>query len=171
MLPSFAPSSVQQANLPYVLWTAAFNTTFVLGYLVVQLALPAPPPSPPSPSSAETEKLNNNKSDQKSAVVVATRSSVPPLLEAANKNALTVFLLVRPLSFLSSSLLPLHPFFFLSFLAPTTNLTLRFCSFAPRPTSSPASSTSRCERWIKGVGWRSRRWWATVGLYTELGGC
>jgi phosphatidylinositol glycan class W len=54
-----------QANLPYVLWVAAFNSTFLLGYLIIEtLVVPPHPVSTPC----------------------------PPLLEAINKNSLPLFL-------------------------------------------------------------------------------
>lgn len=60
-----------QANLPYVLWTAAYNTTFLLGYLTIEILF-FPPSTNDSPSFA-----------------------VPPLLEAINRNGLAVFLLAN----------------------------------------------------------------------------
>ena len=35
------------ANLPYVLWTAAYNSTFLFTYLVIELLLSPTPPTPP----------------------------------------------------------------------------------------------------------------------------
>jgi phosphatidylinositol glycan class W len=52
-----------QANLPYVLWLAAYNTTFLFGYLVLEISLFSSGGTP-----------------------------VPPLLEAINNNGLAVFL-------------------------------------------------------------------------------
>jgi phosphatidylinositol glycan class W len=49
------------------MWTTAFNTSFLLGYLLVDAASPS----------------------------TSSPSSVPPLLEIANKHALLVFLLVN----------------------------------------------------------------------------
>ncbi|KAK4685828.1 glucosaminylphosphatidylinositol acyltransferase, partial [Tremellales sp. Uapishka_1] len=57
------------SNLPYVLWVAGYNTSFLLGYLVLEIAL--------FPSSDR---------------------AVPPLLEAINSNSLSVFLIANLLT-------------------------------------------------------------------------
>jgi GWT1 len=58
-----------KANLPYVLWTVSYNTSFLLGYLVVySLFFPDP----------------NTYYDE----------AVPWTLEAINRNSLAIFLLV-----------------------------------------------------------------------------
>ncbi|WVQ84419.1 hypothetical protein IAT38_006571 [Cryptococcus sp. DSM 104549] len=62
--------SRRMANTPYVLWVAAYNTTFLFGYLLLELLLPASPSSP----------------------------LVPPLLDALNKNGLVVFLVANLLT-------------------------------------------------------------------------
>jgi phosphatidylinositol glycan class W len=59
-----------QANMPYVFWTAAFNTTFLLGYLVLEIMS--------TDSDFATDNVN----------------PVPPLLDAINQNGLIVFLMV-----------------------------------------------------------------------------
>lgn len=59
-----------QANLPYVLWTAAFNTLFLLGYLSIERYFF--PPDRPNLLPA-----------------------CPPLLEAINTNSLFVFLVAN----------------------------------------------------------------------------
>ena len=67
-VPSFM-NLLTKANLPYVLWTVAYNTAFLLGYLVVQtIFFPAP----------------NTPYDE----------AVPWTLEAFNRNGLAMFLLV-----------------------------------------------------------------------------
>ena len=58
--------------MSYVLWTAAYNTTFLLGYLIVEMLFF------PSIPSSDTPYISN---------------PVPPLLEAINRNGLLVFLL------------------------------------------------------------------------------
>ncbi|OXG78063.1 GPI-anchored wall transfer protein 1 [Cryptococcus neoformans var. grubii Br795] len=57
------------ANAPYVFWVAAYNTTFLLGYLLLTHIIPSPTSSQTSPSIL-----------------------VPPLLDAMNKNGLAIFL-------------------------------------------------------------------------------
>ena len=44
-----------QANMPYILWTAAYNTTFLLLYLLVELVLD--PPTPPLLDAINTNGL------------------------------------------------------------------------------------------------------------------
>jgi phosphatidylinositol glycan class W len=63
------PALTQQANLPYVLWVAAYNTTFLFGYLLIEIFLFSTSGFP-----------------------------VPPLLEAINKNGLAVFLVANLLT-------------------------------------------------------------------------
>ena len=58
-----------KANLPYVLWTVAHNTTFLLGYLVIQTVFFSAPNTPYD-------------------------EAVPWTLEAFNRNGLAMFLLV-----------------------------------------------------------------------------
>lgn len=55
------------ANLPYVLWTTAYNTSYLAGFLALELVL-----------------FPNGSSD-----------ACPPLLEAVNRNGLAVFLLAN----------------------------------------------------------------------------
>lgn len=65
-----------QANPPYVLWTAAYNTTFLLGYLVIEMLFfptTTPTTTPRSPA-------------------------VPRLLDAINRNGLVVFLVANLLT-------------------------------------------------------------------------
>jgi phosphatidylinositol glycan class W len=47
-----------QANLTYVLWTASFNSTFLLGYLLVESALVIRPDAPPCPALLEAINAN-----------------------------------------------------------------------------------------------------------------
>lgn len=67
--------------MPYVLWTAAFNTSFILGYLLVQLAFSVP--------AGQDDARSADK-----APVSGKIAGLPPLLQAANRNALVVFLSV-----------------------------------------------------------------------------
>lgn len=59
-----------QANLTYVLWVSAYNTSFLFGYLALELFL----------FSAHSTQ------------------AVPPLLEAVNTNGLAVFLVANVLT-------------------------------------------------------------------------
>jgi phosphatidylinositol glycan class W len=71
----------EQANLPYVLWIAAFNTSFLCAYLI----------------------LNTWASN----VSPKGKSNAPVIFEMINKNGLIVFLIVS--SSLSSSRLSFRP--------------------------------------------------------------
>ena len=98
------------ANLPYVVWTAAFNTTFLTGYLVLDLVFfPSPlsksvysPHSKlkvhPAPDvlGARGRAERAGKGGGAGAGVGVGAASAPVLLEAINKNGLVLFLLVRP---------------------------------------------------------------------------
>ena len=107
--------SRRMANLQYVVWIAAYNATFILGYLVLDLAFF---PSPLSRSVySPTSKLKLHPDPR---LLSATRhagvgagvgagvdrrretgtgaeagAGAQPLLEAINKNGLVLFLLVR----------------------------------------------------------------------------
>lgn len=92
-------SHAPQVNLPYVIWVAAFNTTFLLGYLLLDLVFfPSPlSKSVYSPTSKlkvqpDSVLLNYGRTDGKGS---DTTPTAPALLEAINRNGLVVFLLVR----------------------------------------------------------------------------
>ncbi|CDO77730.1 hypothetical protein BN946_scf184969.g82 [Trametes cinnabarina] len=87
-------------NLQYIIWVAAYNTTFLLGYLVLDLLFF---PSPLSKSVySPTSKLKMHPDPD---MLKATRhlkgrdtgegGSAPALLEAVNRNGLVLFLLAN----------------------------------------------------------------------------
>ncbi|KAJ7777529.1 GWT1-domain-containing protein [Mycena maculata] len=72
--------SRQTANLPYALWIAAFNTSFVLAYLALDMLF-FPAPAAPRPRAGARSAF--------------APPEAPPLLEAMNKNGLALFLLAN----------------------------------------------------------------------------
>ncbi|KAJ8296251.1 GPI-anchored wall transfer protein 1 [Rhodotorula toruloides] len=77
------------ANLPYVLWTVAFNTSFIFAYLMIHLAVASSSSSPSSPATASN---------------LASKS--PAIFHAINQNGLVVFLVANLLTGLINVLLP-----------------------------------------------------------------
>ncbi|TFY79982.1 hypothetical protein EWM64_g4031 [Hericium alpestre] len=81
-------------NLPYVVWVAAFNVSFLLGYLALDLAFF---PSPLSHSVySPTSKLKVHAEANANFLPQALQANAPtapPLLEAINRNGLVIFLL------------------------------------------------------------------------------
>ena len=92
-----------KVNLPYILWVAAFNTSFLLLYLVVLDISFFPGPKP----KKKKEPLDSismpglaspyvTSSQQQPLVDEAVEQGNPPqLLEAINNHGLVLFLLVR----------------------------------------------------------------------------
>jgi hypothetical protein len=102
-------------NLPYIAWVAAFNTTILLSYLLLDLAFFPTPLAKSTYSPVSGLKVVRQPSSR--SVVSPTRAvpfppSVPPgspttptqgpcpmpppvLLDAINRNSLAVFLIVR----------------------------------------------------------------------------
>ncbi|KAJ6524486.1 GWT1-domain-containing protein [Mycena capillaripes] len=79
--------SRQTANLAYALWIVAFNTSFILGYLVLDMVF--------FPTPATRSKL---KPPASVSPIPVAGPRAPPLLEAINKNALPLFLLANVLT-------------------------------------------------------------------------
>ncbi|BGO98161.1 Glucosaminyl phosphatidylinositol (GlcN-PI) nositol acylation protein [Rhodotorula toruloides] len=79
------------ANLPYVLWTVAFNTSFIFAYLMIHLAVA-------SSSSSSTPSSSSAASN------LASKS--PAIFHALNQNGLVVFLVANLLTGLINVLLP-----------------------------------------------------------------
>lgn len=77
-----------QANLSYVLWVAAFNTSFILGYIVIDMIFFPPPTSVISQDRATNGSNVGGKAPKRNA------ESGSILLEAINRKGLILFLLV-----------------------------------------------------------------------------
>ncbi|KAK0220317.1 GWT1-domain-containing protein [Armillaria fumosa] len=71
-------------NLSYILWVAAYNTSFILGYLLMDLYFY------PSPSKSRYNRQQSNEDVLPARVAVSA-----PLFEAINKNGLVIFLLAN----------------------------------------------------------------------------
>ena len=85
--------AVLQVNLPYIAWVAAYNTSFILGYLLLDLYFF---PSPLSRSMySPTSKLKVQDTSRLPTLQQERPQTAPPLLEAINRNGLALFLLVR----------------------------------------------------------------------------
>ncbi|KAI0712736.1 GWT1-domain-containing protein [Cerioporus squamosus] len=92
--------SRRMANLQYVVWIAAYNSTFLLGYLVLDLAFFPSPLSKSVYSPMSKLKVHPDPDMLKVTRHSAGREweaagSAPPLLEAINKNGLVLFLLAN----------------------------------------------------------------------------
>ncbi|BGP22465.1 phosphatidylinositol glycan, class W [Rhodotorula toruloides] len=77
------------ANLPYVLWTVAFNTSFIFAYLMIHLVVAS------SSSSSSSPAVASNLASQS-----------PAIFHAINQNGLVVFLVANLLTGLINVLLP-----------------------------------------------------------------
>ncbi|TFL07672.1 GWT1-domain-containing protein [Pterulicium gracile] len=88
------PVSRRMANLPYILWVAAYNASFILGYLALDMVFF---PAPYSRSIYDpTSKLKLKPSEESLSARDTTQTpSAPLLLEAINKNGLVIFLLAN----------------------------------------------------------------------------
>ncbi|KAH7883049.1 GWT1-domain-containing protein [Phlebopus sp. FC_14] len=82
--------SRRMANLPYILWTVAFNTSFILGYYLIEmLFFPTHISRSKDPSDPTGKRLI--REDHRSSKV----NGAPLLLEAINKNGLVLFLIAN----------------------------------------------------------------------------
>ncbi|KAH8112762.1 GWT1-domain-containing protein [Phellopilus nigrolimitatus] len=93
------------ANLPYVIWVAAYNTSFIMGYLLLDMLA-----SPSLAEKANQSYISTSARLQPSSSTESTytsakfgksksQSKAPALLEAININGLALFLLVSAFTF------------------------------------------------------------------------
>ncbi|KAG2347263.1 GWT1-domain-containing protein [Suillus weaverae] len=78
--------SRRMANISYVLWVAAYNTSFILGYILLDMVF----------FPTRTSKIRDPTDPSGKRLLIeekGPKSSAPALLEAINKNAFILFLL------------------------------------------------------------------------------
>ncbi|KAG6810913.1 hypothetical protein H0H92_009843 [Tricholoma furcatifolium] len=83
-----AGASRRMVNMPYIFWIAAFNTSFILGYLLLDMCF--------NPSRSVYSQQSKLKMPVGKNLDVQHRTvPAPPLLDAINKNALVLFLVAN----------------------------------------------------------------------------
>jgi len=96
---------VFQVNLPYILWTTAYNTSFLFLYLLLDMWVFADESStstdtkhyPSSVAKGNPDRLMNTGDNSKhsNGIDEGIIDNPPKLFEVINKHGLTVFLIVR----------------------------------------------------------------------------
>lgn len=97
-------------NLPYIVWVAAFNTSFMLAYLLLDLVFfPSPLSksiySPTSKLKVQPDPVLLNR-DRSNAKGSEGTQIAPALLEAVNRNGLVIFLIANVLTGLINLVIP-----------------------------------------------------------------
>ncbi|KAI6165270.1 GWT1-domain-containing protein [Pisolithus thermaeus] len=80
--------SRRMVNLPYILWLSAFNTSFILGYCLLDLFF----------FPARTSRVKDSSDPAGKRLILGEYSAgsrAPLLLEAINKNSLVIFLIAN----------------------------------------------------------------------------
>ncbi|KAH0591190.1 hypothetical protein H2248_001282 [Termitomyces sp. 'cryptogamus'] len=91
--------SRRMVNVQYIFWVAGFNTSFILGYLLLHMAFHPPPPVYSQQSKL---KVSANRID----IDLYQTLPVPPLFEAINKNGLVLFLVANVATGLVNLVIP-----------------------------------------------------------------
>jgi len=89
--------SRRMANLSYILWVAAFNTTFLFGYLLLDLFFFPSPLSKSiySPTSKLKVQADSGSLERNHLLQQPLEGNPPVLLEAINRNGLVLFLIAN----------------------------------------------------------------------------
>lgn len=86
--------SRRMVNLPYILWIAAFNASFLFAYLILDMIFyPSPEPRNAKISNARDKETGKGSSSRQR--IHNQQPISPPLLNAINKNGLALFLLAN----------------------------------------------------------------------------
>ena len=97
----YTDARLYQANLPYILWVAAFNTSFFLAYpLVFDMFFPGPKPKKKKKKSLESITSGPERPcvalpREPPVDALVVEGNPPQLFDAINRHGLVLFLLVR----------------------------------------------------------------------------
>jgi len=88
--------SRRMVNLSYILWVAAFNTTFLFGYLFLDLVFyPSSVSQSVYSSTLKLEAPPDSGGVSRDQNLLSVAGNPPPLLQAINQNGLVLFLIAN----------------------------------------------------------------------------